>query len=67
MYLPADDLKVLALAIDRVVDIVDAGMTGLEDGLSRELQAGYADIGRRSPATAAHSRAPSPACWCCMS
>ena len=49
MYLPADDLKVLALAIDRVVDIVDAGVTGLEDGLSRELQAGYADIARRSP------------------
>jgi hypothetical protein len=49
MYLPAHDLKVLAHAIDGVVDIVDAGVTGVENGLTRELQAEFAAIAHSSP------------------
>jgi hypothetical protein len=50
VFLPSDDLKVLAQAIDGVVDVVDAGMRDLENGLTPEVQAEFVQNSHRSRA-----------------
>ena len=47
VYLPSDDLRVVAHAIDRVVDVVDAGVTGLENGLTDASHSEFAHVPNR--------------------
>jgi hypothetical protein len=47
VYPPSDDLRVVAQAIDRVVDVVDAGVWGLENGLGGASHSEFGNLPHR--------------------